>query len=115
MSITRKEFFKQSLFSLGKSALDLADTLKVRFPSLPVLQGEATSPKPRPEMMAEAFNERCLSGSDACTSCIDRCAPKAIKPLPGGGVQINQLFCTGCSECEYVCPVEPKAIVLVPR
>ncbi len=115
MSITRKEFFRQSLFSLGKTALDLAESIKVHLPAIPELQLESASPEARPDMKAEAFNERCLASSPACSACIERCATQAIKPIPGVGVQINPLFCTGCSECEYVCPVEPKAIVLVPR
>ena len=116
MNISRKEFFRQSLFSIGKSALDIAETLKVRIPVIPQeFLGTAPAPEPRPDMRAEAFNERCLAGSQSCTACVERCKPEAIKLIPGVGVRINPLFCNGCGECEYVCPVEPKAIALIPR
>jgi ferredoxin len=116
MSISRKEFFRQGMFSLGKTALDIAETLKGRLPVIPAsVPGEAPSSEPRPDMVAEAFNERCLARSNECSACVERCKPEAIKLIPGVGIRINPLFCNGCSDCEYVCPVEPKAVVLIPR
>ena len=116
MSISRKEFFRQGLFSLGKTALDLAENLKGRLPVVPVdPEGATPLSEPRPDMRAEAFNERCLARTHGCSACVERCKPVAIKLIPGVGVRINPQFCNGCGECEYVCPVEPKAIVLIPR
>lgn len=116
MSISRKDFFKQSLFSLGKTALDIADTLKGHLPVLPVVpQGEPPLSEPRPDMVAAAFNERCLARSNQCSACVESCKPKAIKLNPGVGIRINPNFCDGCGNCEYVCPVDPKAVVLIPR
>jgi ferredoxin len=31
------------------------------------------------------------------------------------GIRIDESRCTGCGTCEYVCPVNPKAIILQPR
>lgn len=116
MSLSRKDFFKQGLFSLGKTALDIADTLKGRLPVVPVRHtGVPPLSEPRPDMQAEAFNERCLARSNECSACVESCKPRAIKLNPGVGIRINPQFCDGCGNCEYVCPVEPKAVVLIPR
>lgn len=116
MSISRKEFFRQGLFSIGKTALDIADTLKGRLPILPVEPpGANPLSEQRPDMVAEAFNERCLARNHSCSACVERCKPQAIKLIAGVGIRINPMFCNGCGDCEYVCPVEPKAVVLIPR
>jgi len=116
MSISRKDFFKQSLFSLGKTALDIADTLKGHLPVLPTVpMEEPPTSEPRPDMVAAAFNERCLARNNQCSACVESCTPAAIKINPGVGIRINPQFCNGCGACEYVCPVEPKAVVLIPR
>ncbi len=116
MSISRKDFFKQGLFSLGKTALDIAETIKVRLPSIPVVSLDSVPvPEPHPDLVADAFNERCLARTNECSACVEICKPKAIKLNPGVGIRINPQFCDGCGNCEYVCPVEPKAVVLIPR
>jgi ferredoxin len=116
MSISRKEFFRQSLFSLGKTALDIADTLKGRIPIIQVEpQGATPLSEARPDMYADAFNERCLARSGICSNCVESCKPEAIKIIPGVGIRINPQLCNGCGACEYVCPVEPKAVVVIPK
>ncbi len=120
MSISRKDFFRQGLSSLGKAAFDIADTLKGHLPAIPTMatmgpEGASTPSEPRPDLVAEAFNDRCLARSNSCSACVESCKPKAIKLNPGVGIRINPQFCDGCGSCEYVCPVEPKAVVLVPR
>lgn len=117
MSISRKDFFRQGLTSLGKAALDIADTLKDHLPAVPAMVPPRTSPpsEPRPDMVAEAFNDRCLALSNSCSACVESCKPQAIKLNPGVGIRINPQICNGCGNCEYVCPVEPKAVVLIPR
>ena len=117
MSISRKDFFRQGLSTLGKTAFDIADTLKGHLPTIPVIvpQGAPPSSEPRPDLVAEAFNDRCLARSNSCSACVESCKPRAIKLNPGVGIRINPQFCDGCGTCEYVCPVEPKAVVLVPR
>ena len=116
MSLTRKEFFRQGLFSLGKTALEIVDTMKVgtanTYANLP---DSADPPVARPDMVAEAFNERCLARSCGCIACVERCEPEAIMVVPGQGIRIDESRCTGCSMCEYVCPVTPKAVILSPR
>ncbi|MBI5482857.1 MAG: 4Fe-4S binding protein [Deltaproteobacteria bacterium] len=116
MSISRKDFFKQGLFSLGKTALEIAETLKSSVPSV-ITEPQRVAPvsEPRYDLVAEAFNERCLARSNECSACVESCKPKAIKLNPGVGIRINPNFCDGCGACEYVCPVEPKAVALIPR
>ena len=117
MSISRKDFFRQGLSSLGKTAFDIAGTLKGHLPIIPTMVLPDTSPasEPRPDLVAEAFNDRCLARNNSCSACVESCKPKAIKLNPGVGIRVNPQFCNGCGDCEYVCPVEPKAVVLVPR
>jgi len=117
VSISRKDFFRQGFSSLGKAALDIADTLKGHLPAVPTMVPPGASPpsEPHPDLVAEAFNDRCLARNNSCFSCVVSCKPKAIKLNPGVGIRINPQFCDGCGDCEYVCPVEPKAVVLVPR
>lgn len=116
MDISRKEFFRQGLFSLGKTALELADTFTGRYPAVSVEPpGDVSSIAPRPDMRAEAFNERCLARSCGCFACVERCDAQAVSLRPGEGIAIDAERCTGCGSCEYVCPVEPKAVVLIPR
>lgn len=116
MSLTRKEFLRKSIFSLGKTALDIAETLKGGTVGEPAPSSEASAaPDPRPDMLAEPFNERCLARNCGCFACVERCEPQAIMVVPGEGVRIDATRCTGCGMCEYVCPVVPKAVVLVPR
>ena len=116
MSLTRKDFFRQGLFSLGKTALDIAETLKGDIALVPTPAAEDSAPQePRPDMVATAYNERCLARNCGCFSCVERCDPQAIMVVPGEGVRIDETLCTGCGTCEYVCPVLPKAVALAPR
>lgn len=116
MSITRKEFFRQGFFAMGKTVLDVAETLhgnQAPFTfSQPPMQPD---PVHNPGLMAEAFNERCLAQNCGCFACAERCQPMAIQVVPGKGILIDELRCTGCGMCEYVCPVTPKAVILSPR
>ena len=116
MSITRKEFFRQGLFSLGKTALDIAGTLKggetVEAAGIPDTE---PSGEPRPDMSATSFNDRCLARNCGCFACVERCPTQAIMVVPGEGIRIDETLCIGCGTCEYVCPVNPKAVILQPR
>jgi ferredoxin len=116
MSITRKEFFRQALFSVGKTALDLTDTVRGTLPAFPPEEhGTHVPADPGPDMVAEPHNSRCLAANCGCFACVERCGSHAIILVPGVGIRVNANDCTGCGTCEYVCPVSPKAVVLVPR
>jgi ferredoxin len=118
MTLTRKDFFRQAFLSLGKTAVECADTLQGRFDPAPEdLPEEACQPQPEPDQdnAASADNGSCLARSCGCFSCIERCEPGAITMLPGVGIRIDEARCTGCGTCEYVCPVVPKAVRLQPR
>jgi Pyruvate/2-oxoacid:ferredoxin oxidoreductase delta subunit len=115
MSLTRKEFFQQGILSLGRTVLDIAGTLQGNIAEPAVIQPHEPPLEPRADMVATAFNERCLARSCGCFSCVERCEAQAIQVAPSEGVRIEVTSCTGCGTCEYVCPVLPKAVVLVPR
>jgi ferredoxin len=116
MSITRKEFFRQGFISLGRTALDLAGTLKGgETVEAAVFPDMLPSGEPRPDMSAFSFNGRCLARNCGCFTCVERCQSQAIMVVPGEGIRIDETRCTGCGTCEYVCPVSPRAVILQPR
>ena len=66
-------------------------------------------------MVAAADNEHCLARGCGCFTCLERCEADAIRLLPGKGIQVDSALCTGCGNCEALCPVTPKAVRLRPR
>jgi ferredoxin len=116
MSITRKEFFRQGFISLGRTALDIAGTLRGGEVAVAAeIPDTLPSGEPRPGMSATSFNERCLARNCGCFACVERCQAQAIMVVPGKGIRVDETRCTGCGTCEYVCPVNPKAVILQPR
>ena len=116
MNISRKEFFRKSLMSIGEAVSTVSNALKV--PSaVPVEVSDMADfdATPRENQVAVAHNETCLARSSGCFSCVERCEPEAIKLIPGVGIRINQRLCNGCGTCEYVCPVTPKAVRIEAR
>ncbi len=116
MNISRKEFFKKSLMSLGEAVFTVSDALKA--PAAPPLEIPAEGnfeATPREDQVATAHNEHCLAKNSGCFACMERCEPDAIKLIPGVGVRINQQRCNGCGICEYICPVTPKAVRMQAR
>ena len=109
MTLSRKDFFRQGLFSLGDTLVKAAGLM--RSP----LEQECLSeelPYGDQPMVAITRNERCLARNCGCFSCIERCEQQAITVVMGEGIRIDPALCTGCSSCLYVCPVTPKAIGL---
>jgi MinD superfamily P-loop ATPase len=116
MSITRKEFFRQGLISLGKTALDISGIVKGGDATdATVISDLTTSGEPRHDMSVSPFNERCLAGNGGCSDCVERCQSLAIMVIPDVGIRIDETRCSGCGSCEYVCPVTPKAVIMQPR
>jgi ferredoxin len=116
MTLTRKEFFRQAVLSLGKSALEVSDVLKGHSAAEAV--PELADPPPPPPAadeprLATVDNSHCLARSCGCFSCIERCQTEAITIVFGQGVAIDAGRCTGCGDCEYVCPT--KAIVMTAK
>ena len=116
MSISRKDFFRKSLLSLGEAFCTVGDALK----------GPATTPLEEPDMtdyiaapreneVAVAHNDTCLARSSGCFSCVERCEHEAVNLIQGVGIRIDPQLCTGCRTCEYICPVTPKAIRIEAR
>ena len=112
MSLSRKDFFKQGLFSLGDTLLKATGALQQ-----PAADAEAFSELPYRDqpMVAVPRNERCLARNCGCFSCIEKCEQEAIVVVMGEGIRIDTARCIGCGNCLYVCPVTPKAIGLVVR
>lgn len=117
MNISRKNFFKQSLLSLGDAVLSATGVLAnspAEQGSVAVDTSSTDTPHARPGMVATPFNERCLARNCGCFACVERCEPQAIMVIPGTGIRINENRCTGCGVCEFICPVTPKAVILQP-
>jgi ferredoxin-type protein NapF len=116
MNISRKDFFKKSLFSLGEAVCSISNALNsTPEPTLTVPDTTDFVCAPHEEQAAVAHNDTCLAKNSGCFACMERCDPGAIKLIPGVGIRINQQLCTGCGACEYVCPVTPKAVRMQPR
>lgn len=116
MNISRKDFFRKSLLSLGEAVFSVKDALKGKVdPPRDIPDAGDFTPLPQEGQVAVAHNATCLAKNSGCFACIERCAPAAIKLIPGVGIRINAQLCNGCGACEYVCPVTPKAVRLQPR
>jgi len=116
MDISRKEFFKKSLFSLGEAITTVTGALKEPEAERPTIRDTADFvPTTQENMQAVAYNEHCLARNCGCFACFERCEPQAITVVMGVGIRIDETKCTGCGTCEYVCPVTPKAVRLQPR
>lgn len=116
MNISRKDFFRKSLLSLGEAVCSVGNALKASGDSVPAVPDAAEFvATPGENRMAVARNEYCLAKNSGCFACVERCESQAIRLIPGVGVRINVQLCTGCGTCEYVCPVTPKAIRMQPR
>lgn len=50
-----------------------------------------------------------------CTSCIERCPVAGAIVLESNMPQVNPDLCTGCGECQEVCPAPRNAILAIPR
>lgn len=111
MNISRKDFIKKSLFSLGEAVSTIRSALKSSAePVMTVADTADFVSEPHEKLAAVACNDTCLAKNSGCFACMERCEPGAIKLIPGVGVRINPQLCNGCGMCEYVCPVTPKAI-----
>ena len=116
MNLTRKEFFRKGLLSLGDALCTVAGAVQTRAEAAPETQQEPEfAPNERPDMLAVADNGLCLARNCGCFACIERCEAKAIHLVFGTGIRIDEDACTGCGWCEHVCPVTPKALRMQAR
>ncbi|GFE62543.1 4Fe-4S binding protein [Geobacter sp. AOG2] len=116
MDISRKEFFKKSLYSLGEAITTITGALREPEAERPTIRDTADfTPAKDDSMSAVACNERCLAKNCGCFACFERCEAQAITVVMGEGIRIDKSRCTGCGTCEYVCPATPKAVRLQPR
>lgn len=111
MKISRKEFFRKSLMSLGEAVSTVSSALKVQVePPVNMPVPDDRTAMPNLEQLAVAFNESCLARNGDCRNCAESCKSEAIKIIPRVGIRINPRLCNGCGTCEYVCPAIPKAV-----
>jgi ferredoxin len=115
MDISRKDFFRKSLFSLGEAILTVKDSLTGTPPVEPPAEEKEFVPEPQEDQVAVADNQHCLAKNSGCFSCVERCEQQAILVVMGEGIRIDEKMCNGCGTCEYICPVNPKAVSLKPR
>lgn len=116
MNISRKEFFRKSLFTLGEAVSTVSNALNATVTDEAPRQPEGEFvPVDREDHVAVAHNEHCLARNCGCFACVERCESQVILVVMGEGIRIDASRCTGCGTCEYVCPVSPKAVTLVPR
>lgn len=110
MTLSRKEFFRQGLFSLGDTLLKTSGLLQQ--PVMITEEEPCELPYNDQPMIAVPRNERCLARNCGCFSCVEKCEVEAIVVVMGEGIRVDTTRCTGCGSCQYVCPVTPKAITL---
>ncbi len=116
MNISRKDFFKKSLFSLGEAVCSVTNVLNSAPEHVLSMPDSAHFVSvPHEDQTAVAYNETCLAKYSGCFACMERCEPEAIKLIHGVGIRINPRLCDGCGTCEYVCPVTPKAVRMQQR
>ena len=116
MNISRKDFFRKSLFSLGEALCSIGETLKTEeTDKLVIRDGNDFVPIEKDDQLAVAHNELCLARNCGCFACEERCQARAIIVVMGEGIRIDAALCTGCGSCEYLCPVTPKAVRMEPR
>lgn len=116
MEISRKDFFRKSLFSLGEAILSARDVLTNPTVAEPSgQQDEDFVPTPDEDQVAVADNQHCLAKNSGCFSCVEQCEAQAILVVMGEGIRIDEKLCNGCGTCEYICPVSPKAVKLQVR
>ncbi len=65
--------------------------------------------------LASVDRGRCLAWRyNFCYRCVDVCPFDTLYITGEGGVEVREERCVGCRQCEYICPVEPKAITVSP-
>lgn len=49
-----------------------------------------------------------------CSVCVERCPVPGAISLAGNVPQVNEALCTGCGQCQHVCPAPENAILMLP-
>jgi len=113
--LSRKEFFKQCLTSIGKSIIEVREAVGPA--SAQVHSAPTMPPQPEPggEQLAVPRNRFCMAKGGGCATCLEQCKQQAIQLVPGEGIQIDPDLCVGCGTCEKHCPAAPSAVQLRDR
>jgi len=127
MTLSRKDFFRHSFYSLGKTVFAVGETVREAQASLYCASvqaepegglennGREEEPVAGRDMLAQVDNGHCMARNCGCFSCLERCEARAIILVMGEGIRIDASLCTGCGECYRICPLAPDALRLVPR
>lgn len=116
MDISRKDFFKKSLVSLGEAVSTVANALKSDDKPTATLRDTSNfKAVERADMLAVSDNKYCMAKNCGCFACSESCKSRAIMIVMGEGIRVDSASCVGCGSCEYVCPATPKAVKLQPR
>jgi Pyruvate/2-oxoacid:ferredoxin oxidoreductase delta subunit len=84
----------------------------------PILEAKEDPPENTtdPDSVAVIQGKFCLAyQGESCTRCFDTCPENGAIELHEGLPMVNTDFCTGCRDCQNVCPAEADAILMVPR
>src|ERR1044072_2391297 len=97
MDISRKDFFRKSLLSLGETLYAFGGALKTTdVAESPHQQEGDFVPHEGDDLLAVARNEHCLAKNCGCFACFERCEPQAIMVVMGKGIRIAPELCNGC-------------------
>ena len=118
MTLSRKDFFRRSVLSLGETLLKAGGSLqemRSAIYSAPEPAVPECEPLSGENVVVRADNSHCLAKGCGCFSCEERCEAGAISVVVGVGIRIDEDLCTGCGTCHDICPITPKALSMVPR
>ena|SRR6185369_8897089 len=114
--LSRQDFFKQCMVSLGKSLLEVHSVVSMAsVQAQSVAARQSLPPKPSGNMIAITRNRFCLARGGGCSTCLEQCKQEAIQLIPGEGTRIDPALCIGCGTCEKLCPAAPKGVQLLER
>lgn len=82
----------------------------------PRLTGASAAGSDTTPLVAVIQGRRCLAyRSLFCSTCVERCPVEGAIELRDGAPQVNASACTGCGDCQAVCPAPLNAVMMIAR